>query len=83
MKDKKPWWWPELVTPEWRARIRAEYPEDVEGMDDDALDEHYAQGWSYADTWDHIGDAREEYEKLANAFLRLVDECEKSPSDFL
>lgn len=30
-------------------------------------------GTKYANTWDHLGDAIEEHEKLADAFLELVD----------
>ena len=81
MGSKKPWWWPEPVTPEWRARIRTDYPEAA-NMDDDTLDNSYAEGWQYSDTWDHLGDARAEYQELADAFLALVAETGKSPSDF-
>lgn len=30
-------------------------------------------GRKYSDTWDHLGDARDEYEKLADAYLALLE----------
>ena len=45
-------------------------------------DERDHTGWRYTDTWDHLGDARSEYEKLADAFLGLVAETGKRPEDF-
>jgi hypothetical protein len=32
----------------------------------------YAGGYKYADTWDHLGDARHDYEQLADAYLDLL-----------
>ena len=57
--EEKPYWWPEVIGPEWRARLRKDHLEDTIDMDDDALDEYYSEGWRYADTWEHLGDARE------------------------
>jgi hypothetical protein len=71
-QDEKPWWFPVLVDAEWVARIRSDYPDDTSGMDDDDIKDRYAEGWKYADTWDHLGDARAEYEQLADAYLELV-----------
>lgn len=34
-------------------------------------------GWKYSDTWDHLGDAREHFEALADAFLALVEKAPK------
>lgn len=81
-KDEKPWWWPQPVNDEWRVGIRSEYPEETARMSDHVLDEYYAHGLTYADMWDHLGDARSEYQKLADAFLWLVKEAGLSPSDF-
>lgn len=72
----KPNWWPQLMDDEWRSRLRSDYPEDTAGMSDDALNEHYGAGWKYVDTWDHLGDARQDYEALADAFLKLVEQAE-------
>lgn len=80
---EKPYWWPELADDEWRARMRADYPEETAGMDDDEINDHYNEwGGKYVDTWDHLGDARSEYERLADAFLKLVAEVGKTPADF-
>lgn len=81
--SEKPYWWPTLVDDEWRDRIRADYPEETDGMDDDSIDEKYSDGWKYVDLWDHLGDARNDYEGLADAFLKLCAESGKSPSYFL
>jgi hypothetical protein len=70
--NDRPWWFPELTNEKWLARIRSDYPENAAGKDDDELREEYADGWKYADTWDHLGDARGEYEKLADAYLELL-----------
>ena len=70
--DEKPWWFPTLTNDEWIARVRADYPDDTRKMDDDDIRERYADGWKYADTWDHLGDARAGYEKLADAYLELL-----------
>jgi hypothetical protein len=78
----RPYWWPQPINDEWRASCRADYPEYAEWSDDE-LDEYFGDGWKYADTWDHLGDARSEYEQLADAFLKLVAETGKSPSDFI
>ena len=48
-------------------------------MDDDSIREEYANGgWKYADTWDHLRDAREAYEKLADAYLELLSRTKQS-----
>lgn len=79
----KPYWWPELADDAWRARIRSDYPDEAAAMDDDEIDDTYNEGGTkYVDMWDHLGDARESYEQLADAFLRLVAEAGKTPADF-
>lgn len=82
MSEDKPYWWPQPVNQEWRDRIRKDYPEEAADMDDDTIDDTYGNGWKYADLWDHLGDARADYEKLADAFLQMVAETGKSPKDF-
>ena len=71
-EEEKPYWFPELTDDAWLARIREDYPEDTAGMDDDSIREEYAHGRKYADVWDHLGDARDAYEKLADAYLELL-----------
>ena len=73
------WWKPVLVDGAYFARLRMDYPEDAL-LSDEALHHHYANGLKYALTWDHVGDAYEEYERLADALLALltaagIDRC--------
>lgn len=80
----KPYWWPQLPDAEWRERIREDYPEKVAGWSDDEIDDYFNEaGCKYVDVWDHVGDARCDYENLADAFLSLVEETGKKPSDFI
>ena len=65
-----PWWWPVRADKNWMQRIRDDYPEAT-GLDDDEIAEKYADGWPFADTWDHLGDAREEYQPVAEELLAL------------
>lgn len=75
----KPWWFPQLTDAAWLARVRADYPDDTSGMSDDWIHGRYADGWKYADTWDNLGDARKEYEKLADAYLELLAKQDPQP----
>jgi hypothetical protein len=71
-KDEKPWWFPVLADETWIARLRIDYPDETEGLSDEDVSDKYSDGWKYTDTWDHLGDAREEHEKLADAYLELL-----------
>ena len=66
---------------EWCSRLRTDYPGKADCSDDE-LKDYFGEGWKYVDTWDHLGDARSNYEQLADAFLKLVAETGKSPKDF-
>jgi len=85
MSNDKPWWWPEIIDDDHIARLRADYPETTDNMDDESVLDCFDDGKTkgqFSITWDHLGDAYNEYEKLASAFLRLVEEVGKSPDDF-
>lgn len=71
---EKPWWFPVITDAAWCERIRSDYSEDTDGMDDDDIRDEYADGCKYADLWDHTGDAREQFEELADAYLELLDQ---------
>lgn len=73
----KPWWYPELTDAAWVAEKRADYPEATEGMDDESVRDKYADGCKYQDLWDHVGDAREQFEKLADNYLELRASAER------
>ena len=78
----KPWWWPQRVDQEWLQRLRQDYP-DKKDWSDYSLINYFNDGRTeFSDTWDHLGDARDEYEELAAAFLDLVEKHDLSPSDF-
>ena len=67
----KPFWYPQPTDEAWVARIRADYPEETRDLSDGEVREEYAEGWKYETLWDHLGDARADYESLADAFLAL------------
>lgn len=66
--NKESWCYPVICDAAYFARLRDDYPENAY-MDDDGLHEYYNDGRKYSITWDHIGDAYEEYEPLADAFF--------------
>jgi ABC-type nitrate/sulfonate/bicarbonate transport system substrate-binding protein len=76
----KQWWEPELADAEWIARLRKDYPEKCAGMSDDWVADHFNEtGGKYVVTWDHTGDAYEQFEKLADAYLKL--KAKQSPDN--
>lgn len=83
--DEKPYWWPQKIDAEYIEHLREEYPEETDGLDDESVvwefDEDKMIG-DFSDTWDHVGDAREDYEPLAATFLDLVEVLSLKPSDF-
>lgn len=64
------WWEPRQTDAAWLKRIRDDYPDNA-GESDDWLREYYAEGRRYAVTWDHTGDAYDQFEALADAYLKL------------
>ena len=83
-EPKQPWWWPCVIDAAWIQDLRETY-EDTDSMSDEEVIEHYGGGsveGGYAVTWDHTGDAMQDYEKLADAFLKLVAETGRKPEDF-
>lgn len=71
---EKPYWFPTLVDKPYFDQLRKDYPDNAH-MSDEELHEYYANGAKYSTTWDHIGDAYEDFEPLADAFLTLLDAC--------
>lgn len=70
MSEEKQWWEPVLCDAKWVEEIRKDYPEKSD-MDDDELKDYFNDDRKYQITWDHVGDAYEQYEKLADAYLIL------------
>jgi hypothetical protein len=78
--NDKPYWFPVLTDAAWVARIREDYPDDTDGLSDESIRDQYADGCKYADTWDNLGDAREDYEKLADAYLAMLAAAPEPPA---
>ena len=65
-------WHPELTDKAWCKEVRNQgYDDEDHGLDDDEIREKYAGGRRYATTWDHIGDAYDEWEPMCDDWLRL------------
>lgn len=73
MAGKKPWWFPVICDEQYFRRLREDYPEHAD-MEDDELLEHYNDGCKYIITWSGISEGIEEFEKLADAYLKLLEE---------
>lgn len=72
------WWEPELADEKYVARLREDYPEKCDDMSDEWVMEHFNEtGGKYVVTWDHVGDAYAQFEKLADAYLALRAEMGK------
>lgn len=71
-REVRPYWYPTLCDGAYCARLREDYPDDAH-MSDEELCEEYNDGLKYSITWDHAGDAYDEYEPLADAFLELAE----------
>ena len=67
------WWTPTLADANYAEHLRKDYPYD-EHMSDDEILEKYCNGRKYAVTWDHLGDAYEEYEKVADENTALHEQ---------
>ena len=77
--EETPYWYPTRIDEAWFARIRKDYPEVTRGLSDGEIQVLYAHGCStYTDVWDHLGDARNDWEKLADAFFALKDELRQA-----
>lgn len=68
--NKERWWFPQFADGEWASNVRGEYDEAAD-MDDDEIIDEYNDGRKFVTLWDHVGDAYEDYEPLADAYLEL------------
>lgn len=78
MADNKPWWFPVLTDDAWIKAVRKEYPDSTDPQTDEEVRETYAGGAKYETLWDNLGDAYEQFEKLADAYLALLTKTEAS-----
>lgn len=66
---------PRLVNAEYIVQLRKSYPEICEGKDDDEVMNYYNPArckYVECTLWDHLGDAAYDYNKLADAYLKLL-----------
>jgi hypothetical protein len=71
--EDKPYWYPELTDEKWCQRVRDDYniPQSVT---DKKIRDKYANGQKYAVLWDNLEEAYDQFEKLADAYLKLLKE---------
>lgn len=65
------------------ARLRSDYPDRCEGKSDEQVKSIYnPEGFRYVECtlWDHIVDAAEDFERLADAYLELKAQLGKETS---
>ena len=70
--SEQPWWFPVETDAAWVERVRQDYPEQTAGKDDHWVRVKYADGAKYQVLWDHLGDAYEQFEALADAYIDLA-----------
>jgi len=71
-KPKREWWWPQETDSAWCRETRNEgYKDEDKDADDEEIREEYADGQKYWTGWDHVGDAYEQFEPLADDWRRL------------
>jgi len=78
---EKPWWFPVLVNDAYIARLRKDYPDVTKNLDNAEVHDKYCDGRKYAVLWDNVGDAYTEYEKLADAYLGLLEYLESKKNN--
>ena len=69
--NKDQWWFPVLIDEDHIAQLRQDYPEHA-GKTDEELIDYFDNHQKYSTTWDHVGDAYEEYEPLADSYLEAL-----------
>ena len=67
------WWYPQLTDRTFVAALRRDYHHDA-ALSDEVLIKKYAEGRKYAVTWDHLGDAYDQFEQLSDAYLTALDQ---------
>lgn len=70
-KTKKEWWYPKLIDSDYVKKLREDYPDGTQGLDDEMALEKFDNSQKYSTLWDHVGEAYEQFEPLADAYLEL------------
>lgn len=81
MSKEKPWWFPEVTDAKWCKEMRPDYLNEVD-WDEDKIRNWYAFGRKYVTWWDDLNDARDQYEALADAYLKLLEKHKKLKKDY-
>lgn len=75
-----PWWMPKLVDHEFCERLRNDYPEDAHLGDEDIAERYEYTLGEYATTWDNLGDAYDQFQRLADAYFNLKQQLTPIPN---
>lgn len=67
---KSEWWYPTKADAAYFERLRSDYPDKAD-WSDERLHDYFEDGAKYSTTWDHIGDAYDEYEPLVDVFFAM------------
>lgn len=68
---KDEWWYPIRMDAAYVERLRRDYPDGTAGKDDATVRADYDSCEKYEHSWDHQGEAYDQFEPLADAFLLL------------
>jgi len=72
--DKSEWWFPQLTDDVVCDEVRTQI-ESTTNMSNKEVNEYWNDGRKYVvNTWHTMDDAYEEYEALADAYLKLLEE---------
>ena len=74
--SKREWWYPQTKA-EMAKELRELYSEHKELLDQEILDQFDISDSKYATTWDNLGDAQEQFEKVADRLLEQEKEIER------
>jgi len=74
--SKREWWYPQTKK-EMADELREEYPEQKELSDQEILDQFDISDSKYATTWDNLGDAQEQFEKVADRMLEQEEDIKR------
>jgi len=75
------WWWPVVVDDAYFNQLRSDYPDKAEWSNESLADYFEVEEGGFSDTWDHAGDARDEYAEVAKHMLTLRAELDAAKAE--
>ena len=81
MSDEEQWWYPTLINAEYQ-RLRDDYDDKADWSGAELAKYFNEDVQKYATTWDHIGDAYNEYVALADAYLALRERVKELEREY-